>query len=116
MLAHCCVSYESIYEPDKHPPPNFAMKFVLKNVLKGRIVGDTPFKRNSPTAPQFKIKDTRDFEREKARLIEYIERTQKLGEAEFDGRESPAFGALSKTEWSNLLYKHLDHHLEQFGV
>ena len=28
----------------------------------------------------------------------------------------PAFGNLTLREWSILAYKHLDHHLEQFGV
>jgi len=25
-------------------------------------------------------------------------------------------GKLTAVEWSNMLYKHLDHHLRQFGV
>ncbi len=116
MLAHCSVAYETIYEPNKHPPPNFIMKFILKNFVKGLVVGEKPFKRNSRTAPIFIIDDERDFEREKSRLIAFIEKTQQLGEEEFDGRESPSFGAMTKTEWSNMMYKHLNHHLEQFGV
>lgn len=28
----------------------------------------------------------------------------------------PMFGKLSKKQWSDLLYKHFDHHLRQFGV
>jgi hypothetical protein len=31
-------------------------------------------------------------------------------------KEPLSFGALTKTEWSNMLYKHLDHHLTQFGA
>lgn len=116
MLAHCNVAYETIYEPDKHPKPNFLMGLILKTIVKRVVTGEKPPKKNSPTAPQFIISDPRDFEREKARLIEYIRRTQQLGEAEFDGKMSHSFGRLTKTEWNNMLYKHLDHHLTQFGV
>ena len=28
----------------------------------------------------------------------------------------PAFGKLSRNEWGIMVYKHLDHHLKQFGV
>ena len=58
----------------------------------------------------------KDFEMERERLISYIEKTQELGTAEFHNKENHSFGKLTKTEWSNMFYKHLDHHLNQFGV
>lgn len=116
MLAHCNVAYETIFEPDKHPKPNFFFGLILKTLVKRVVTSEKPPKKNSPTGPQFIISDERDFEREKARLIEYIERTQQLGETEFDGRKHANFGIMNKTEWNNMLYKHLDHHLTQFGV
>ena len=45
MFAHCCVAYETIYEPDKHPPPNFFMKFILKTFVKGMVTGEKPYKK-----------------------------------------------------------------------
>jgi len=116
MLAHCNVAYETIYEPDKHPKPNFLIGMVLKTIVKSKVTSDKPQKKNGPTGPQFIIKSDRDFDTEKARLITFLEKTQQLGEAEFDGKISHSFGKLTKTEWSNMLYKHLDHHLSQFGV
>ena len=62
------------------------------------------------------ITNEKDFEKEKVRLIEYLERTQTLGGDYYDGKESHSFGKLSTTEWNNMFYKHLDHHLNQFGV
>lgn len=115
MLAHCNVSYELVYE-DKHPKPNFLMKFMLKIFVKDTVVGDKPYQKNSQTAPMFLIVDERDFEVEKTRLVNYINKTLSLGEAYFDGKASHSFGVLSKTEWSNMFAKHLDHHLTQFGV
>ncbi|HQZ96645.1 MAG TPA: DUF1569 domain-containing protein [Pyrinomonadaceae bacterium] len=116
MLAHCSVAYECIYEPDKHPKPGFPMSLVLKYIVAPVVVGDKPAKKNSPTGPQFIIRSDKDFETERARLVAYIVKTQQLGENEFNGKESHSFGVLNKTQWSNMLYKHLDHHLQQFRV
>lgn len=115
MLAHCNVSYEMAYE-DKHPKPNPFMKFILKMLVKKKVVSEEPYKHNNPTAPAFIIKDEKDFDAEKNRLINYINKTQQLGETYFDNKESHSFGPLTKTEWNNMFYKHLDHHLQQFGV
>ncbi|MEO8647689.1 MAG: DUF1569 domain-containing protein [Acidobacteriota bacterium] len=116
MLAHCCVTYEMIYEPDKHPKPNPLMGLVLKLFVKRVVTGEKPFRKNSPTAPAFIMKSDKDFDAEKTRLVEFIRKTQALGENEFDGKHSASFGKLNTTEWNNMLYKHLNHHLNQFGV
>lgn len=116
MLAHCNVSYEMAFE-DKHPKPNFFMGFILKNFIKKALVDDiTPYKKNSPTAPAFIIKEEKSFEIEKKRLIDYLKKSVELGEKYFNGKESLSFGKMSATEWNNLFYKHIDHHLTQFGV
>jgi hypothetical protein len=115
MLAHCNVSYEMIYE-NIHKKLNAFMKFILKTLVKNKVVNETAYKHNSRTGPQFIIKETKDFAIEKQRIINYINKTQQLGSAYFDNKESHSFGALSKTEWNNMLYKHLNHHLTQFGV
>lgn len=115
MLAHCNVTYEMVYE-NKHPQPNFFMKLILQLLAKKAVTSETPYPRNSRTAPAFIMTGTKDFDAEKNRLIGYITQTQQLGEAHFDNKASHSFGPLSKTEWNNLFYKHLDHHLTQFGV
>jgi hypothetical protein len=115
VLAHCNVPYEMVYT-DKHNKPGALMKLVLKLFVKNKVVSSTPYPRSVPTAPAFIIKDRRDFEAEKARLISYIRKTQELGEAHFDGRPSHSFGPLNINEWNNMFYKHLDHHLTQFGA
>jgi len=115
MLAHCNVSYEMVYE-DIHPKPGPIMKFILKKLVKGKVVSEKPYPKNNQTAPQFIISNERDFEKEKSRLIDFINKTQVLGESHFDGKESHSFGPLNKTEWNNMFYKHLDHHLSQFGA
>ena len=115
MLAHCCVTYEMVYT-DKHPKSNAFVKFMLKLFVKKQVVSEKPYPKNGKTAPQFIISDEREFEAEKKRLIAFIIKTQELGRQEFEGKESHSFGKLTSEEWNNSFYKHLDHHLTQFGV
>ncbi|HTB51489.1 MAG TPA: DUF1569 domain-containing protein [Ferruginibacter sp.] len=116
MLAHCNVSYELVYE-NKHPKPNAFTKILLKLFLKNLIVKNTkPYKKSLQTAPAFLIKEDKNFDEEKTRLINHIKKTQELGGNYFDGKESHSFGRLTKHEWDVMFYKHLHHHLKQFGV
>ncbi len=115
MLAHCNVTYEMTFE-NIHPKPNNFYKFIFKMIVKKKVVTDFPYTHNGKTAPAFIIKSEKNFEEEKNRLINYIYKTKELGESYFDNKESHSFGRLSKEEWNNMFYKHIDHHLSQFGV
>jgi Protein of unknown function (DUF1569) len=115
MLAHCNVPYEMTFD-NIHPRPNVVLRFILKMVAKSQVVTEKPYPKSGQTAPQFVITGDRDFDEEKKRLIGYIQKSQSLGESHFEQKEHAAFGAMSKIEWNNLFYKHLDHHLGQFGA
>ncbi len=115
MLAHCNVTYEMVYT-NKHPKPNAFVKFMLKLMVKPSVCGEKMYPKNGKTAPQFLITDQRDFKVEKKRLIAFINKTKNLGEAHFEGKESHSFGVLTAKQWNNMFYKHLEHHLTQFGV
>jgi len=115
MLAHCNVTYEMVYD-NIHKKPSGFVKFMLKVFIKSKVVGDSSYPKNGRTAPQFLMTESKDFTTEKTRLIEYITKTQSLGEAHFDQKESHSFGKLTTQEWNNMFYKHLDHHLTQFGA
>lgn len=79
MLAHSNVTYEMIYD-NIHKKPNAFLKFILKFMVKSKVGGETMYKRNSRTAPQFIIKETKDFNLEKQRLVDYLNKTQQLGD------------------------------------
>ena len=115
MLAHVNIGYDIAYgkTPIKY---NFFMKFMLKMFVKETVVGSKPYKKNGGTAPVFVVSDERDFEKEKAQFIEYIRQTQSKGAAFFEGKESPAFGKLTSSQWNIQFYKHIDHHFRQFGI
>ncbi|MGV3538164.1 MAG: DUF1569 domain-containing protein [Rufibacter sp.] len=115
MLAHCNVLYEMVYS-QQHPRPNAFKRFVLRLLVKDSVVNEKPYKPHTRTAPWFIIRETKDFDLEKARLIQHLEKTQALGAAHFEGKDYHSFGSLTSHEWNNMFYKHLDHHLRQFGV
>jgi hypothetical protein len=115
MLAHCNVAYDMVYTGD-YPKAGPIKRWLLKALVKQGVVGPKPYPRNSPTAPAFRIRARKDFATEQRKLLAYLERVRIDGASGFEGRESVSFGALTASEWDVLFYKHLDHHLTQFGV
>ena len=115
MLAHINVSYEMDHE-DIHKKPGAFARFMIKLLAKNAVVGPKPYPKNGRTAPQFIITTEKDFEVEKKRLIEYLEKTHAIGASQYDYRESNSFGKLTTDEWNTLYSKHIDHHFTQFGV
>jgi hypothetical protein len=115
MLSHCAVPYEQILGTNTDQPPLF-MRIILKLFLKKSMINEVPYKQNLPTAPSFIRTDQYDFEKEKEGLKAYIKTIQEMGAEKLAATPSLSLGVLSATEWNNLLYKHIDHHLQQFGV
>lgn len=116
MLAHCNVTYKFTYESEQYKKPGAFKKFLLKTFVKKFVVNEEPYRKNGRTAPEFIMTESKDFEKEKAILISNILKTQQLGTVHFEGLDNFSFGKMTSTEWNNLFYKHLDHHLTQFGV
>jgi len=115
MFAHNSVTYEMLFT-DLHKRPGAVARFMIKMLAKQAVVGPKPYKKNSRTAPQFLISGNRDFQKEQETLIAWVNKCVELGEDHFDQLESHSFGKLSKDEWNTTFYKHLNHHLTQFGV
>jgi hypothetical protein len=113
MMAHCSATLEMA-----------SGKFVAKRTLLGRIVGprvrhvlsdDSPFPRDRPTAKELKV-GVCDFTQEHKRLKERVRQFHEGGESQCTSHPHPFFGKITPLEWSTGMYKHLDHHLKQFGV
>ena len=116
VLAHLNVAYDLTFTPEKFPKPSFIAKFLLSKFVKPKITNEIPYKQSLPTSPVFIIADERNFEEEKAKLIGNIQRVQQLGKEAFEGKENINFGKMTAQDWNNMFAKHLNHHLEQFGV
>jgi hypothetical protein len=81
--------------------------------IKKIVLSPKPFGKNLPTAPTFLIKTDPGFESEKEKLIAMLKRFKKEN---IMNKPHPIFGLMSHDEWSKGTWKHLDHHLRQFGV
>ena len=116
VLAHLNVAYDLTFTSEKFPKPSFIAKFLLSKFVKPKITNEIPYKQSLPTSPAFIIADERNFEEEKAKLICNIQRVQQLGKEAFEGKENINFGKMTAQGWNNMFAKHLNHHLDQFGV
>jgi hypothetical protein len=115
VLEHCSRGIETALG-DK-TPPRVLVGRLLGWFVKPKVMGnDEPLRRNSPTARMFVVEDERDFGAERLRLCGLIDRFAAAGPAGCSSHPHAFFGRLTPGEWAILMYKHLDHHLRQFGV
>jgi hypothetical protein len=116
MLAHCAVGMEWAVGdsmPEKVPLP---FRLIGRLIKPKMLRSDAPMKKNSPTARSLVVADERDFRTEQARLSGLVERFATGGSAGCTTNPHSFFGKMTPEEWGVLTYKHLDHHLRQFGV
>jgi hypothetical protein len=114
-VAHCAKSME--WPVGDRIPPRMFWASLLGRAIKSKVLGDdAPFRRNSPTSPVLIVKDDCDFSVERARLVGLIDRFAAAGPAACTTNPHSFFGSLTAQQWAILSYKHLDHHLRQFGV
>lgn len=114
MLAHCSVGMQTA-TGEKILQSGFFLK-LIGPLFKAQTTNEKPFRKESPTHPGFIVGNTEGFEKEKQKLIGLINKFHQGGEAKCTTNPYVFFGKLSPTQWSSLMYKHLDHHLRQFGV
>jgi Protein of unknown function (DUF1569) len=116
MLAHCSVSMQwALGEvvPEKGALPARLVGRLLKPLV---FRNEDPLWKNSPTAKSLIVADQRDFDQERDRLLKLIDNFAARGPAKCTRNPHSFFGEMTPEEWAVLLYKHLDHHLRQFGV
>ena len=114
MMAHCSAGLDMA-----------SGRLILPRVFIGRLIGrfvrplysnDKPFSKNSPTDKKLVVSDRRDFNREREQLKARVRQFHQGGEAQCTRHPHPFFGNLTPAEWGTGMYKHLDHHLRQFGA
>lgn len=114
MLRHCAIALEDAL--GTRPVKQVFLGKLVTPFIRSQVFGDKPFGRNSPTDPTYVVSGSPDFEAELSRLATLIDRMVQRGPAKTEGLVHPFFGRLSGDKWGHLVYKHLDHHLRQFGV
>jgi hypothetical protein len=114
MMAHCCIAMDMA--SGRANLPRVLLGRILGPFVKPIYINEKPFSKNSPTAKELVCSNQRDFPREQQELRTKVRQFYEGGEAKCTRHPHPFFGALTPQEWSRGMYKHLDHHLRQFGA
>jgi hypothetical protein len=115
MMAHATAVLESATDQALPRKQLFIGKLFML-FMKNDFANDKPWRKNSPTAPGFLMADEKDFAKEKQRLIEIINRFHQGGTSKVTKHPSVFWGQRSPEEWGIGMYKHTDHHFQQFGI
>ena len=112
MVCHCTDALKMINGDVATAPKNVPLRFTP---IKQLVIYWLPFPKGVPTAPELLARRPTEWNGE----IEALQR--ELDVVVSRGRQGPfvphpAFGKLSPRAWGVLGYRHLDHHLRQFGV
>ncbi|TDU34260.1 uncharacterized protein DUF1569 [Gelidibacter sediminis] len=89
-------------------------KLALK-LYKPIMYNDKPWPESVTTPKDFVVNGAYNFEEEKAQLIRTINEFHAKA-LNMHWPKHPYFGNFSTDQWGKMQYKHLDHHLRQFGV
>ncbi len=88
---------------------------LIRWFFKKSLYNDTPWRKNLPTVPIAKTKEDKNFNHERENLVKMIKELYELKDRK-SWNPHPMFGTFTPEQWGKLEYKHLDHHLRQFGV
>ncbi|HEY5061222.1 MAG TPA: DUF1569 domain-containing protein [Gemmatimonadaceae bacterium] len=114
-VAHCSAGVELALGDSL--PPRLLLGRIIGRIVKPMALGDDqPMRRNSPTVKGMVVADKRDLAIERTRLCGLIDRFAAAGPAGCTKHPHSFFGPLTPQEWAILMYKHLDHHVRQFGA
>jgi hypothetical protein len=83
--------------------------------LKHLILYVLPFPKGAPTAAELLPDAAATFEEERAAVLALLDQIG-VGPQDGAGPAHPLFGPMSRREWGTVTYKHVDHHLKQFGA
>jgi hypothetical protein len=115
MLAHCSAGL-AMAAGQIRPPRALIGRIIGPSIKRVAIRDNEPMRRNSPTAKELVTTGNMDFETERKRLSSLLDRFAANGPSGCTDHPHAFFGPLTPDEWSILMYKHLDHHLRQFGA
>lgn len=92
----------------------FIGRFIGRMVLNKALRADKPFGKNAPTAPV--LETTSASGNLDAQKQEWLQRIDNYNHFTHETFVHPFFGKMTKEETGIFVYKHVDHHLRQFGL
>lgn len=112
MLHHCQAPLNIILEKEDY---GFKPNWLINLLFKKSMYSDQLWRKGLPTAKALKETVPRDFTKEKATLESLLDELHSKRDRE-EWPIHPSFGKFTKEQYGKMQYKHLDHHLRQFGV
>lgn len=88
---------------------------LIKLLFKKSMYSDKPWRKNLPTSPLAKAESPKELKAELPELRNLVKEFHSLKDRK-EWNPHPLFGAFTPQQWGQMQYKHLDHHLSQFGV
>lgn len=115
LMAHCIAPLKMAH--GEIPSKRNLMSLLFGKMFKKKyIIRNAVFPKNLPTDPHFLVPNPMQFEMERNRLIQKLQEFSAKGPNGITNKVHSFFGPMIAEEWDILQYKHLDHHLKQFGV
>jgi len=114
-VAHCALSFDMASGVSNPPPGSIGLRILGRLIRPIVLRDDEPIRRNVQTSPSLVVADQRDLTRERERLRIAIDRFVAEGPTGCTTHPHFLFGKLTPDQWAILMYKHVDHHLRQFG-
>lgn len=114
MVRHCAETYE--VATAQAPDLPFLKRFLNRTYLRWRVTSERPFREDAPGPSAPVAADPEALEAARNRLTGLIRAAHSMEAGHMEGQRHPLHGRLSARQWSALYWKHLDHHLRQFGV
>lgn len=114
MLEHCARGLD--LATGRANPPRALIGRLIGSFMKKKFYNDSPWAKNIPTDPSFLVSEFQEFEQAKNRLLTLAKEFSEGGETKCSRHPNPFFGKLTPAQQGLGQYKHLNHHLEQFGV
>jgi uncharacterized protein DUF1569 len=96
-------------------------KVALRNLpvryppLKQLLIYWLPFPKGVPTSPELIGRKPLEWAIERAAVRKHVQSFEKL-DPKMIWPEHPVFGKMTPQAWCVFAYRHMDHHLRQFGI
>ena len=115
MFKHCQTPFDIINGTVEFNIKVGFFKKLMFSMMKSMMYNDKLWKQSVPTPKEFVIDYKVDTNAERENLLSKVDQFHERKKQE-QWEPHPIFGNFKKDQWGKMNYKHLDHHLRQFGV
>lgn len=115
MLKHCQLPLQIALQNNVMTAKANVFKKLIFKMFKPMMYNDKPWRPNMQTPKEFVVVNVQNFNTERESLIALID-TFNSKKEHTNWPEHPFFGHFTVEQRGQMQYKHLDHHLKQFGV